>query len=439
MAVSRFASGLAVLLGAVSAVTSASATPQPAPGLPLRARDAADCTGVNAVSPSCATSETSYHRDVFYVGGRWIETASGNITADQLYVEKLTPSGGATQAKPLVFFHGGAVSGVQWLNTPDNRKGFASYFLDQGYMVYLLDHTGVGRSSQEDTTDYVLWNSTTVEGVASGFTDPQADPTYPQAVLHTQWPGTGNKGDPYFTAFSKAVIPFTKNWEYGELSMRASGCALLELLGPSYLVSHSSGAQYPIVLSNDCPQYVAGNINLEHSTQPFWSYGTALNSGSSIRPWGLANSPLGYDPPVANYTELNKTWVGNDTLARRNCYLQAEPARQLPNITSVPYLCLTGEASVHATYDHCVIEYLQQAGGSPDWIKLADRGIKGNGHFSMLEKNNLEIAAVVDEWIQEQEGNSDDSSDDGSSSSSGSWPWDVICFFSPNLAQCDDL
>lgn len=420
MAVSRFASGLTVLLGAVSAVASASATPaqpHPDPALPLRARDAADCTGINAVSPSCATSETSYHRDVFYVGGRWIETASGNVTADHLYVEKLTPAAGVTQSKPLVFFHGGAVSGVQWLNTPDNRKGFASYFLDQGYMVYLLDHTGAGRSSQEDTTDYVLWNSTTVEGVASGFTDPEANPTYPQAVLHTQWPGTGNKGDPYFTAFSKWVIPFTKNWEYGELSMRASGCALLELLGPSYLVSHSSGAQYPIVISNDCPQYVAGNINLEHSTQPFWSYGSTLNSGSSIRPWGLANSPLTYDPPVSNYTELNKTWVGNDTLALRNCYLQAEPARALPNITSVPYLCLTGEASVHATYDHCVIEYLKQAGGSPDWIKLADRGIKGNGHFSMLEKNNLEIAAVVDEWIQEQEGNSDSSDDDGSSSS----------------------
>lgn len=406
MAVLRFASGLAVLLGAVSAVARPDTLSDPV----LRPRQSVDCTGINAVSPSCATAETSYHRDVFYVGGRWIETASGNITADHLYVEKLTPAGGVKQAKPLVFFHGGAVSGVQWLNTVDNRKGFASYFLDQGYMVYLLDHTGAGRSSQEDSTDYTLWNSTTVESVASGFTDPQAAPTYPQAVLHTQWPGTGNKGDPYFTAFSKWVIPFTKNWAYGELSMRASGCALLELLGPSYLISHSSGAQYPIVISNDCPQYVAGNINLEHSTQPFWSYGSTLNSGSDMRLWGLANTPLTYDPPVSNYTELNKTWVGNDTLARRRCYLQAEPARALPNITSVPYLCLTGEASVHMTYDHCVIDFLKQAGGSPDWIKLADRGITGNGHFSMVEKNNLEIAAVVDEWIQKQEGTSSSSS-----------------------------
>lgn len=302
---SRLTTGLAVLIGATSATARPST--QVAADLALSPRQSTDCTGINAVSPTCTSSETTYHRDVFYVGGRWINTTAGNITADHLYVEKLTPANGVQHAKPLVFFHGGAVSGVQWLNTPDNRKGFASYFLDQGYMVYLLDHTGAGRSSQQDSTDYVLWNTTTVEGVSSGFTDPEAAPTYPQAVLHTQWPGTGDKGDPYFTAFSKWVIPFTENWQYGEYSMRASGCDLLELLGPSYLISHSSGAQYPVLLSNDCPQYVAGNINLEHSTQPFWNYGSTLNSGSDFRLWGLANTPLTYDPPVNNYTELNKT------------------------------------------------------------------------------------------------------------------------------------
>lgn len=396
MAFSRLASGAAAAALLMLAGTAAAA-----------AAAAVDCSGVNAVSPQCASVETTYSRDVFMVGGRWVPVSSGNITADQVYVEKLTPAGGVVHDKPLVFFHGGAVSGVQWLNTPDNRKGFASYFLDQGYLVYLVDHAGAGRSSQEYSAAYTLWNSTTVESVAAGFTDPEASPTYPQATLHTQWPGTGNKGDPAFTAFSRQVIPFTNNWAYGETAMRATGCELLGLLGPSYLVSHSSGAQYPIVIANDCPHLVAGNINLEHSTQPFWNYGSALNAGSDFRLWGLANTYLSYDPPVSNYTELNKTWVGNDTLARRRCYLQAEPARQLPNITSVPYLALTGEASVHATYDHCVIDFLKQAGGDPTWIKLADRNITGNGHFSMMELNNLEIAAVIDEWIQEQEASSD--------------------------------
>ena len=44
---------------------------------------AANCTGVAAVSPRCSSSEVQYTRDVYYVGGRLINTGSANITADQ--------------------------------------------------------------------------------------------------------------------------------------------------------------------------------------------------------------------------------------------------------------------------------------------------------------------------------------------------------------------
>ncbi|KAH6642243.1 Alpha/Beta hydrolase protein [Boeremia exigua] len=358
------------------------------------------CAGVAAISSKCKSQQTHHQRDVFYVGGRLLNTGTGNLTVDQLYVEKLTPSVGVTQPRPLVFFHGGAVSGTTWLNTPDGRQGLAGFFLEQGYQVYLLDHTSVGRSSQMNTRDYVLWNTTTQEGVQSGFTAPELLATYPQAKLHTQWPGSGQIGDPFFDTFRKGIIPFTSNFTLAELSMRAAGCELLSLIGPSYLFSHSLGALYPILLSNDCPENVAGNINLEHSTQPFWNYGLTIDSGSATRPWGLTNTPLDYEPPVADPSELQQIIVGNDTLARRNCHLQAEPARKLPKIASVPYLCLTGEASVHATYDHCVIDFLEQAGGSPDWIKLAERNITGNGHFMHIEKNNMKIAMVIEDWIQ---------------------------------------
>lgn len=87
----------------------------------------ADCTGVLALSPRCSSNQPAYARDFFYVGGRYYEDASGNRTTDQLYVEKLTPAA-VTQPKPVVFFHGGGTSGVSWLNTPDNRKGFGSSF-----------------------------------------------------------------------------------------------------------------------------------------------------------------------------------------------------------------------------------------------------------------------------------------------------------------------
>ncbi len=68
--------------------------------------------------------------------------------------------------------------------------------------------------------------------------------------------------------------------------------------------------------------------------------------------------------------------------------------------TAVPVLVLTAEASYHANYDHCTVKYLRQAGVQPTWIKLADAGIHGNGHMMMLEKNNLDIARLMAQWLQ---------------------------------------
>jgi hypothetical protein len=71
----------------------------------------------------------------------------------------------------------------------------------------------------------------------------------------------------------------------------------------------------------------------------------------------------------------------------------------LPNLQKLPILILTAEASYHAPYDHCTVKYLEQAGVHPTWIKLADVGIRGNGHMMMLEKNNSEISTVMSKWL----------------------------------------
>jgi hypothetical protein len=62
-------------------------------------------------------------------------------------------------------------------------------------------------------------------------------------------------------------------------------------------------------------------------------------------------------------------------------------------------MIVTAEASYHAPYDHCTSQYLTQAGVTNDFVPLASRGIHGNGHMMMLEKNNLEIAGMIADWI----------------------------------------
>lgn len=219
---------------------------------------------------------------------------------------------------------------------------------------------------------------------------------------------SGVRGDPVFDAFFATFIPLTSNTTRQELSMRADGCELLSRIGPSFLISHSFGAQFATVITDQCPDLVLGSVNVEPATIPFESYiaPPSMVGRRPGRPYGLSVSPITYDPPVASASDLQTVTVGDDTPALRSCIQQADPPRRLPNIAKVPYLALTGEASPHITYDHCVINYLKQCGAKPDWIKLADVGIHGNGHFSILEKNNLQIAAVVNTWITQHASNS---------------------------------
>ncbi|KAI9158025.1 alpha/beta-hydrolase [Paramyrothecium foliicola] len=361
-----------------------------------------DCAGVNAIHPLCRSSETPYTRDSFYVGGRYIETATGNVTVDQVYVEKIVPIHPRGNRTPLVFFHGGGTSAVSWLNTPDNRKGWASYFIAKGHPVYLVDAYSGARSAANDFSSYVFASGISAEGAQGGFTK--------YSEKHTQWPGTGlaHNSDPAFEAFVKTLIPWTTSFEAQELAMRSSGCQLLSLItsakdgegqNKALLISHSLGSFYPILLSNDCPELIKGSINLEPATIPFWRYNLGRPGGVPQSPWGLTFSRLSYQPQLENASGLVTEIIGEDTVERRECHQQREPARTLPNVSSVPYLAISGEASYFNAHGHCIMNYLRQVGGAPEWIKLADVGIKGNGHFMHVELNNLKIAKLVENWF----------------------------------------
>jgi hypothetical protein len=81
------------------------------------------------------------------------------------------------------------------------------------------------------------------------------------------------------------------------------------------------------------------------------------------------------------------------------CMLQPEPARKLANLQGIPVLIFAAEASYHAMYDHCTARYLNQAGVKTDFVRLEEAGLRGNGHMVMIEKNNLDIAAMIDRWV----------------------------------------
>lgn len=187
----------------------------------------AGCVGLKGVNPRCRPQEIAYHREYFYTGGRYVPDPvfRGNLVVDQLYVEKLIPAAGRVkQPYPLVFFHGGGSAGNVWLQTPDNRRGWASYFLHRGYAVYIIDQTSVGRSTQEDLAGYPLRIGATAEIAQIGFTAPELTNSYPQSQLHTQWPGVSRDPSGVMSCGQAQTSP-----QSGEAILTASRKARLEI------------------------------------------------------------------------------------------------------------------------------------------------------------------------------------------------------------------
>jgi pimeloyl-ACP methyl ester carboxylesterase len=127
------------------------------------------------------------------------------------------------------------------------------------------------------------------------------------------------------------------------------------------------------------------------------------SEGRLTKPYGLAALPLVYEPPVGAADELR--FVKEPAAQAPELvqgWTQATPARKLANLSKVPVLVVTGEASYHAAYDHLTVAYLRQAGVETTFIRLAEQGIRGNGHMMMLELNNQDIAAVIERWIRDR-------------------------------------
>lgn len=57
------------------------------------------------------SGEVAAVREYFYIGGSYVNTSSGHLFSNQMYVEKLTPLK-PCQPYPLVFIHGQAQTGT---------------------------------------------------------------------------------------------------------------------------------------------------------------------------------------------------------------------------------------------------------------------------------------------------------------------------------------
>jgi pimeloyl-ACP methyl ester carboxylesterase len=342
----------------------------------------------------------------FFVGGRYEAVNGKELATGQMFVQFHAPAE-VTQPYPVLLVHGTAQTGVNFLGTPDGRRGWVDHFVERGFAVYVVDQVGRGRSGDNPEV-YGAYARLAPGDLESIFTGQERFGLFPQAKLHTQWPGgPGVKGNAAFDQFYLSQVPYIANGLKSEELVNPALIALLEKIGPSVVLTHSQAGVFGWAVSDQRPDLVKAHVAVEPNGPTFFDI--KFKGGSDwyervgearARPYGITRVPLRFEPPVSSPADL--TVAQADKPVRPNqirCWLQAEPARQLPNLAKVPAVIVTGEASFRATMDDCTGAFLAQAGAKPDRLALSEHGIHGNGHMMMLEANNGAVADAIIDWI----------------------------------------
>jgi pimeloyl-ACP methyl ester carboxylesterase len=337
---------------------------------------------------------------MFFVGGEYRGDDRDLPThmSGQMYVRYQIPVARASHKNryPVVMIHGAGQQGTNFSGTPDGRPGWADFFLARGWPTYVVDQPGRGRSPYLEP-DYGPRTRLDVPHLESRFTAGQQAGLWPQAKMHSQWPDKGMRGAPAFDQFIAAQYkgmetPLQERYTVNALT------ALLDRIGPAVLLTHSQSGPMGWCAADARPQLVKAILAVEPNGPLFYD---TEDAGAITRAYGLSREPLTFDPPITDPSELKlvqqKTADGPGLF---RCWAQRRPARKLSRLAGIPILIVTGEASYHAPYDHGASRFLRQAGVKNDHLRLEEAGIHGNGHMMMLEKNNLEIAALMEKWLR---------------------------------------
>jgi pimeloyl-ACP methyl ester carboxylesterase len=334
-----------------------------------------------------------------WVGVERSKLARGTVpNGEHMYVEYQIPRQ-VRHPYPIVLVHGGNGQGLDWMGTPDGRRGWASYLLEAGYKVYIVDRPGQGRPIYHPALFGAFDKAPTYEEVERNITALAKNPAATrEARLHSQWPGSGEIGDPALDQLLASLGQIVPDSGYPLVSAgparihevwRSRGAILLDQIGPAILMTHGDSSPFAWLVADERPRLVKGIIAIE----PL---------GPSFGPlrWGLTASPITYEPPATKVEEI-RTAAASAEPGVTSYRLQAAPARRLANLAGIPIAVVTGEASPGNLRDPGTVAFLRQAGCTVEHLRLADQGVRGNGPYMMLEKNNREALQPILGWMDQ--------------------------------------
>src|SRR5947209_5082418 len=301
---------------------------------------AAAVSALLACAPQAPAQEQepmSLARDgFFYVGGKTTTVNGKTYAVGQMYVEERVPAK-KTHPYPIVMVHGGSRSATTYLGTPDGREGWAQYFVRQGYAVYVVDQPGRGRSGFLTAAHGPMRNSERSNS-ASRFVSQGKFKLWPQATLHTQWPGNGEADDPATVQLAMSQLPAIADFDKQQPIVRDALIALVDKIGPSILMTHSQGGAFGWPVADARPDKVKAILAIEPNGPPgraldFIGAPDYFKEGKLALTYGITSVPITYAPALASPADLKFVKEDKpDGPGLATCWKQAEPARQLTRL-----------------------------------------------------------------------------------------------------------
>jgi pimeloyl-ACP methyl ester carboxylesterase len=296
-----------------------------------------------------------------------VKYSRGLIESPPTYYEVVEPPGGS-QKPPMVLISGGAHTGACYLATADGRPGWAHAFVRAGYKVVVPDWPGVGRSGYIPLGD--LTGDVVVEGlgkVVASLGEPAIIMTHSMSGAYG-WKLVENYGQHIAKVVAIAPGPPGNIQAVSEIVSETADTVVVRSS-----VTLAINLKQPVVSDRNFVEVKLVGQSTQFPREQIAVYASSL-------------TPI---PPRLLYQ-------------RRNVRGSQLKVADFSNFRGKRIVVVTGTADVDhpRKLDESIVEWLNQNGAKADFTYLGDRGIVGNGHMMMLEKNSDALAELVLSWIE---------------------------------------
>jgi hypothetical protein len=276
---------------------------------------------------------------------------NGVYAVESMYVQYFVPQN-ERGSLPLLMWHGGGLTGVTYETTPDGREGWLNYFIKKGWTVYNSDAVERGRAGwamypdvfKGETIFLTKENPFERFRIGAGPGSYNKDPAKMKLMPGSQFPVEG------YDNFTKQNVP---RWTTTDDAIIAAYIALVDKVCPCVVLVHSQAGQFGQKVAQARPDKVKALVLVE---------------------------PAGYgDPKLVD--RLKNTPI----LTVYGDFIEQDSRWPLIRASELKFL-----------------EQVRAAGGRFDVVNLPQAGIKGNSHMMMMDKNNLQVADVIQGWLEKQ-------------------------------------